>query len=196
MGESRNSSLAPPAGGSHDRAGVASDLLHAELDSDGECGGRGGLACPTRSTAWTARLRGTQRSAAGARGNDGRRTGYPAGRRPATGTPAFRVCRTGFGFSAHRRLGRTALDAAASSACQARRRACWRCHHRALVRDWLEPQVGMRGLATYRNLRRSGRGDGGPHHKADQHSEGCQDSEPDRQPGEPIVAFAATRRQR
>jgi hypothetical protein len=137
-GESRNISLAPPAGGSHDRAGVTSGARHGELGGDGQCGGRGGLACRTRSTAWPARIRGTQHSAAGARHNDGRGTGYSAGRRPATGTPAFRVCRTGCGFGAHRGLGRTALDAPSSSASQAGRRPCWRCDHRSLVWDWLE----------------------------------------------------------
>lgn len=56
--------------------------------------------------------------------------------------------------------------------------------------------MSVRGLATYRNLLRSGRGDGGPYHEADQHSEGCEDSGSDRRAGEPIVAFAARRRQR
>lgn len=146
MAESRNVSLAPPAGGSHDRCGVASGLRHGEPGSDGECCCRGGLACPTQSTARTPRIGCIQHSAAGARGNDGRGTRYLAGRRPATGTPAFRLCGTGSGFRAHRRLGGTALDAAASSASQAGRRPYWRCYHRALVRDWLERARGC-GLA-------------------------------------------------
>lgn len=144
MEESRNISLAPPAGGSHDRS-VAFGFRHGELGSDGECRRRGSLACPTRSTTWTTRLGGIQHSAVGARGNDRRGTGYLLGRRPSAGTSAFRVCGTGSGFRAHRRLGCAALDAPASSASQAGRRVCWRCPHRALVRDWLERATGCAG---------------------------------------------------
>jgi hypothetical protein len=143
--------LAPPAGASHDRS-VAFGFRHGELGGDGECGGRGSLAGRTRSTTWTARHRGIRHSAADARGNDGRGTGYLPGRRSATGALAFRICGTGFGCGAYRRHGHTTLDASASSASQAGRRGNWRCHHRAPVRNWLGSASGVRGYVSGANI--------------------------------------------
>jgi hypothetical protein len=141
VGESRNAFLVPPAGGSHDQRGPALRTRLGELGGDGERGGRGRLACLSRSPAGAVLIRCIHRRAAGARRDDGRGIRHFPERWQAKGIAAPPVRGAGFWLRSHCGLVRKAFNAPSASVSQAGRSCRWRCHHRALVWHRLDSQA-------------------------------------------------------